>query len=181
MVTAYVFSDQVSDEFLGPKPVLDWVLDSVRGTRGVDRVVVVSDRPRACPENADCIVIDGVGPEDHARVLQHDKVADEHLLFVAPGAVFLSPGSIERVVSQVVDLDRPVAFTGRKITALTPRPMRSLDVIVDTNGCRAYKRSSVGRPVSDGALVDVDEYEALDATTETGLTLARALVESGGR
>ena len=181
MVTAYVFAGRASDEFLGPKPVLEWVLDSVRGARGVDRVVVVSARPGSCPENANCLVIDGVAPQDHAKVLQHDAVADEHVVFVDPGAVFISSGSIERAVSQVVDLNKPVAFTGRTISALTQRPMRPLDVVVVLSGCRAYQRSAVGRPVSDGALVDVDEYEALDATTEAGLTLARALVESGGR
>lgn len=185
MVTAYVLaSPDLLGDWLGSRPVACWALDTALTCRGVDRVVLAAPAPPswALPEGAAFVAVPAAGgpPSLEAAAAADDGPAPEVLLAVHPGTVFLSPGTVERVLEAVSSGRKPAACTARVVRNAVPvaGPARPLDVAVESPGCLAVRRDALGRPAAR-ELVDADPMELVDVTDPFEGAAVRALVEQG--
>jgi hypothetical protein len=198
VVALVTVSDGSYFSWLGPKPVVSWVLDTALEARGVDRVVLaVPEELEGLSAAVDLegVVVTRVADSDWDTVAAAGVQAD-CIVTLNPAVPFLSTGTVERAVSYVSDEGAPAAATVRRVEGVVGEPdgnpLRRYDgtpfrrgaIVAGFCGCyvltRGYSRTDLDRDRVKGCrFIEVEEYETLDVSSPRGAALARAWVEAG--
>lgn len=187
MATAVVPVTPATAACVAGRSLVCRVVETLLAVRGLARVVVAAPAGldvEGLPEGGDASVeFVTLGEEafrSPAATLAAAAPSGGVRLYVYPGAVFLTAGTVETVLGEVVNAGRASAqtshgFAGAVLAGASPR---GVAVTVPTSGCYAVEAGLLA-PRPDGGFVDTPLLEVLDCATDEGLAVATAVIETG--
>lgn len=184
---------ELAGTWLGHKPILHHVLDTLRDIRSIERIVLFSHDPAGCKTLTDnqLTVVGIVVPTPELPlgfIFSHCQIHApeiEAFLYVNPYAPFLTANSIERGLDLLVSMDSVI--TVRRGTTVRKSPKGP--VFADDHVLVNCFRGIMNRPdfplettnaflAPEFERLTLDSIESLDVSNPQELTLATAVLET---